>query len=256
VPQETDVPSNLRIVTTSWDDGDARDLRIAEMLRSRGMSGTFYVPIEPFSPSSPSLTKTDMRDMASEGLEIGGHGVAHEIMSEIPITKVKQVVNGCKTSLEDTLGQRVRMFCYPRGRFTAQVVEELKQAGYDGARTVRLLATDTNYDLYDLPTSIQVYPHTRSEYLRNVLKSRKLDRVVDYTTRLGFGEDWVAIGKKLFDRVVDQGGMWHLWGHSWEIDALKQWGQMDEMLDYVCNREGVMYLNNGDLVQYLAQHRN
>lgn len=247
--------SKFRIVTTSWDDGDARDLKIAEMLRSRGMSGTFYVPIEPFS-NNPALSKTDMREMSSQGLEIGGHGVAHEIMSEIPIGKVKQVVNSCKASLEDTLGQRVRMFCYPRGRFTAQVVEELKQAGYDGARTVRLLATDTNYDLYDLPTSIQVYPHTRSEYLRNVLKSRKASRLVDYTTRLGFGDDWVSIGKKLFDRVLEEGGMWHLWGHSWEIDDLKQWNQMGEMLDYVSGRKDVMYLNNGDLVQYLAKHSN
>jgi len=245
----------LKIVTTSWDDGDARDLKIAEMLESRGMSGTFYVPIERFS-DSPALSKGDMRAMTAKGFEIGGHGIAHEIMSEIPIGKAKQVVNGCKASLEDILGQRVRMFCYPRGRFTAEVVEELKKAGYDGARTVRLLATDTNYDLYDLPTSIQVYPHTRNEYLRNVLKSRKLGRLYDYTTQLGFGEDWVAIGKKLFDRVLEQGGMWHLWGHSWEIDQLKQWDALSEILDYVSSREDVLYLNNGDLVQCLTRNSN
>jgi peptidoglycan-N-acetylglucosamine deacetylase len=245
----------LRVVTTSWDDGDARDLRIAEMLRSRGMTGTFYVPIEPFS-DDPSLSANDMRALSAEGFEIGGHGIAHEIMSEIPISKVKQVVNSCKATLEDKLGQRVRMFCYPRGRFTGQVVEELKKAGYDGARTVRLLAIDTNYDRYDLPTSIQVYPHTRGEYLRNVLKSRKTSRLYSYLTSLGFDDDWVAIGKKLFDRVLAEGGMWHLWGHSWEIDQLKQWDRMSEMLDYVRGREDVMYMNNGDLVQYLASHSN
>lgn len=245
----------LKVVTTSWDDGDARDLKIADMLRSRGMTGTFYVPIEPFN-SDPPLSANHMRALTAEGFEIGGHGIAHEIMSEIPISKVKQVVNSCKATLEDKLGQRVRMFCYPRGRFTGQVVEELKKAGYDGARTVRLLATDTNYDRYDLPTSIQVYPHTRSEYLRNVLKSRKANRLYSYLTSLGFDDDWVAIGKKLFDRVLAEGGMWHLWGHSWEIDQLKLWDQMSEMLDYVRGREDVMYMNNGDLVQYLASHSN
>jgi len=244
------------MVTTSWDDGDARDLKIADMLRSRAMTGTFYVPIEPFS-DDPTLSADDMRALTAEGFEIGGHGIAHEIMSEISISKVKQVVNGCKATLEDKLGRRVRMFCYPRGRFTAGVVEELKKAGYDGARTVRLLATDTNYDRYDLPTSIQVYPHTRTEYLRNIFKSRKkADRLYSYMTSLGFDDDWVAIGKKLFDRVLAEGGMWHLWGHSWEIDQLKQWDQMSEMLDYVRGREDVMYMNNGDLVQYLASHSN
>jgi peptidoglycan/xylan/chitin deacetylase (PgdA/CDA1 family) len=245
----------LKVVTTSWDDGDARDLKIAEMLRLRGMTGTFYVPIEPFS-SDPSLTTKNMRELTAEGFEIGGHGIAHEIMSQIPIAKVKQVVNSCKATLEEKIGQRVRMFCYPRGKFTAEVAQELKKAGYDGARTVRLLATDTRYDLYDLPTSIQVYPHTRSEYLRNVVKARKADRLYSYMTTLGFDDDWVAIGKKLFDRVLAEGGMWHLWGHSWEIDQLKQWGPMAEMLDYVSGRDGVMYMNNGDLANHLAANPN
>jgi hypothetical protein len=35
----------LRIVTTSWDDGDPNDLRVAEPLHSRGLAGAFYIPI-------------------------------------------------------------------------------------------------------------------------------------------------------------------------------------------------------------------
>ena len=246
-------PVKHRIVTTSWDDGDVRDLRIAEMLHTRGMSGTFYCPIEPFN-GNPSLTAAHKRAMIAEGFEIGGHGIAHEIMSQIPVETANYVVTTCKALLEDSLGERVRMFCYPRGRFTAPVVEALKRAGYEGARTVRLLATEDHYDPYDLPTSIQVYPHTRGEYLRNTLKSRYPGRVFDYLTRLGMSEDWVGIGKQLFDRVLEQGGVWHLWGHSWEIDELGQWDAMAEMLDYVSGREGVLYLNNGDLLPYLPAY--
>jgi len=245
----------IRIVTTSWDDGDVRDLRVAELLRSRGMSGTFYVPIEPFN-GNPSLGREQMRALTAEGFEIGGHGVAHEIMSQIPISKAEQVVKSCKAILEDTLSQRVRMFCYPRGRYTPKVVEALKAAGYEGARTVRLLATETHYGVYDLPTSIQVYPHTRTEYLRNVLKSRNVGRLYDYMTTLNFDSGWVDMGKKLFDRVLAQGGIWHLWGHSWEIDQLQLWDEMAEVLDYVRGRENVLYLNNGDLVRYLASSSN
>ncbi|MGH7489041.1 MAG: polysaccharide deacetylase family protein [bacterium] len=245
----------LKIVTTSWDDGDIRDLRIADLLRSRGMRGTFYVPIEPFN-GSPSLSHDDLRSLAAEGFEIGGHSIGHEIMSQISAQKVDHVVTTCKAILEDTLGERVRMFCYPRGRYSGQVVEALKKAGYDGARTVRLLATETKYGPYDLPTSTQVYPHTRTEYVRNIARARNLGRLYDYMTRLSFDDDWIAIGKKLFDRVLEEGGIWHLWGHSWEIDQLGLWDQMPEMLDYVCGREDVLYLNNGDLVQYLASHAN
>ena len=85
-------------------------------------------------------------------------------------------------------------------------------------------------------------------------RSGKANRLIDYVTRLGMDDDWVAIGRKLFDRVLEQGGVWHLWGHSWEIDELGQWEPMREMLDYVSNRPDVLYLNNGQMVQYLKQH--
>ena len=33
-----------RTVTTSCDDGDPSDLKVAELLRTRGLLGTFYFP--------------------------------------------------------------------------------------------------------------------------------------------------------------------------------------------------------------------
>lgn len=243
----------ISIVTTSWDDGDIRDLRIADLLHAYGVPGTFYVPIEPFN-GNPSLSPSDLRSMLSAGFEIGGHGIAHEIMSEISVEKANHVVRTCKAILEQTLGQRLRMFCYPRGRYTPQVVEALKSAGYEGARTVRLLATGMNYSPYDLPTSAQVYPHTRVEYLRNIGRAKDLGRLYDYVANLNFADGWVGIGKKLFDRVLEQGGIWHMWGHSWEVDQLQQFDAMREMLDYVSRREDVLYLNNGDVLKYLPAY--
>ena len=55
---------------------------------------------------------------------------------------------------------------------------------------------------------------------------------------------------------MEDGGIWHLWGHSWEIDQLGLWDELAEMLDYVHGREDVLYLNNGDLLQYLATNSN
>lgn len=244
--------NKLKIVTTSWDDGDIRDLKIAEMLREHGLSGTFYVPLEPFN-GNLSLSRDDMRAMVAEGFEIGGHTINHEILTEVPSKDLDYIVTTCKKVHEDNLGERLRMFCYPRGRYTADAVKALKRAGYEGARTVRLLATDTNHSLYDLPTSIQVYRHTRTEYLRNIGRARAFGRLFDYIGPLGFDDDWIAIGKKLFDRVLVKGGVWHLWGHSWEIDEMGLWDEMRSMLEYVCGRDDVVYLNNGDMVEHLAQ---
>jgi hypothetical protein len=43
---------------------------------------------------------------------------------------------------------------------------------------------------------------------------------------------------------MERGGIWHLYGHSWEIDEHKLWLELVEMLDYVAHREGVLYLTN------------
>ena len=248
-------PNKLRIVTTSWDDGDVRDLRIAELLGSHQMSGTFYVPIEPFN-GNPALSHDDLRSLNRDGFEIGAHGVADEIMSQVPPSNVERAVSSCKATLEDILGSRVKMFCYPRGRYTPHVIQALKTAGYEGARTARLLATENKYGRYNLPTSIQVYPHTRTEYLRNIARARSAGTLYDYVARLGFEDGWVGLGITLFDRFLEDGGIWHLWGHSWEIDQLGLWDELAEMLDYVHGREDVLYLDNGELLQYLATNSN
>lgn len=245
--------SKTRIVTTSWDDGHCHDLRLAELLQARRLPGTFYVPIQPFN-GQPSLSHDDLRALCGQGFEIGGHGIAHENMSALPPQKAADVALTCKTTLEEILGLRLRMFCYPNGRYSAGVVEAVKSAGYEGARTVRLLATEMSYGPFDLPTSTQVYPHTRVEYLRNIARARNPGRLLDYVTSLSMDDDWVAIGKKLFDRVLKRGGIWHLWGHSWEIHQMGLWNEMQELLDYVAKRDDVLYLNNGDVLSYLTSY--
>src|SRR5262249_53760070 len=137
------------IVTTSWDDGDRHDLRIAELLEKHHMRGTFYVPVKPFH-SEPALSPDDLRFLSGRGFEIGGHGIAHENLPALELGKAQEVARACKQTLEDTVGHELRMFCYPNGRYTAAVAEAVRSAGYHGARTVRLLATELNYGPFDL----------------------------------------------------------------------------------------------------------
>lgn len=241
----------MQIVTTSWDDGDIRDLRIADLLLKYGMRGSFYVPVTPFR-GLPSLNAAQMRFMTSSGLEIGAHGVDHEIMSEISLEKTAEVVTTSKRFLEDTLGGEVPMFCYPRGRYTAQTIRCLREAGYRGARTTRMLSTSPDFDVFQMPTSSQVYPHPPVRYLRNLARAKNIGGMYDYLFRLGREQDWVRLGKTLFDRVRSEGGIWHLYGHSWEIDELGLWAGLEELLRYASSRDNVLYLTNSQVLQHAS----
>jgi peptidoglycan-N-acetylglucosamine deacetylase len=236
-----------RIVTTSWDDGERHDLRLAEILRSREIRGTFYVPICPHL-GRPALSHAELRALSSEGFEIGAHGFSHKHLWGLSNEELAKEISPCKPTLEDILGEEVRMFCYPRGRYDSNVVRTLKEAGYWGGRTARMLAIGLQFDPFEMPTTIQVSQHRRSNYVKNVLRARTLDGLqvcLGNMTRLG---DWLELAKKLFDSVLENGGIWHLTGHSHELEELGLWKDLEEILDYVCKRKGVTYVPNWKLI--------
>jgi peptidoglycan/xylan/chitin deacetylase (PgdA/CDA1 family) len=239
-----------RIVTTSWDDGNRADLRLAELLRSRGIQGTFYIPITPYQ-GRPALSHGELKSLSSEGFEIGAHGLSHKLLWGLPTEELTREVAPCKPMLEDILGKEVRMFCYPRGRYDSNVVRFLKEAGYCGARTVRMLATRLEFSPFEMPTTVQIFPHPKSSYIRNVARARKMESLRTCVANRAWLGNWFELGKRLFDCVLQNGGIWHLYGHSWEIDELRLWEDLGRILDYVCKRKDVMYVSNCGLLRFL-----
>ena len=234
------------IVTTSWDDGDYADLRLAELLRGRGIGGTFYIPI---NYRERRLGRSELRALAFEGFEIGAHGWSHKHLWRLRPEELKQEVRPCKYVLEDVLGTKVEMFCYPRGRYDANVVRAVQEAGYGGARTVRMLATRTAFHPFEMPTTLQAFPHGPLTYVKNVARGRSLESLQLLLLQVPRVRNWLALGKRLFDAVLENGGVWHLFGHSWEIEQLGLWNDLREILDYVCRRDGVRYVPNCELLQ-------
>lgn len=244
-----------RIVTTSWDDGDRADLRLANILRSRGIAGTFYIPTSPYG-ARPALTHADLRNLSGEGFEIGAHGVTHKLLWGLSAEKLAEEVNPCKPFLEDIIGREVRMFCYPCGRYDANVIRALRNAGYWGARTLRMLSTRLEFSPFEMPTSVQIIPHPRVAYIRNVLRARKMEGVRVLLGHMPSLDNWLKLSKELFDSVLQNGGVWHLYGHSHEIDKLGLWNGLAELLDYVGKRPEVTYVPNCELIRLQSLPRN
>jgi len=236
----------VRIVTTSWDDGDCADLKLAEILRARGIKGTFYVPIK---YRQRPLGHSELRALASEGFEIGAHGYSHKHLWGLPPGELAQEVGPCKRILEDVVGKEVEMFCYPRGRYDANTVRALQNFGYKGARTVRMLATRPSFSPFEMPTTLQAFPHTPLTYIKNVTRARSLESWQSFFVRMPCLGSWVELGKRFFDAMLKDGGLWHLCGHSWEIERLGLWGSLHELLDYICRHDGVSYIPNAALLE-------
>ena len=160
----------MRVVTTSWDDGDRADLKVAELLGERGLPGTFYVPLTS-QVTSTRLAVSELTFLADNGFEIGAHTFSHRTLTQLRLEEIRREVTTCKSALEQIIGKPVSVFCYPNGRYTQDTITELKRAGYDGARTTRMLSCAQNFPPFKMPVSLQAYPHARSTYLRNLLRA-------------------------------------------------------------------------------------
>jgi len=244
--------ANPIIVTTSWDDGHPCDLRLAEALAKRSLPATFYVPWVG-EDGKPVLRAAALRSLLGQGFEIGAHTMSHRILPGLQDKELSREVRGSKHMLEEQLGVEVRMFCYPRGRYDRKVVDCVQQSGFEGARTTRMLAHTLRFSPFEMPTSLQAYPHPPLDYLKNLGRRKDLAGLCRYLTQWCRYGSWLELGKRLFDQVLREGGVWHLYGHSWEIDELGLWSQLRELLDYVSNRTGVFYPNNGVVVQLLQE---
>lgn len=235
------------IVTTSWDDGDLMDLKLADLLRSKGMPGTFYIPIQSYR--TRSLSHAQLRALAGEGFEIGAHSVTHKLLRGLSSQELAAEIDPCKPILEDIVGREVRMFCYPQGRYDTNTVRALKGAGYSGARTIRMLVTRPDFDSFQIPTTMQSFPHRPFTYFRNAAKVLNVEGLrTCFSQRTGL-RNWIELGKRLFDSVVENGGVWHMYGHSWEIDDLGLWKDLSELLDHVSGHKDVIYVPNCELVR-------
>jgi peptidoglycan/xylan/chitin deacetylase (PgdA/CDA1 family) len=229
--------------TCSIDDGHPTDLKVAELLDKHGLNGSFFVPVKNHQ-GADVMSPSQIREVGSR-FEIGSHTYSHCFLRDVGRAEARyQIVQG-KQRLEDMLGKKVGGFCYPRGQYRQRDVELVKSAGFRYARTTMNLCFDAGDDPFEMPTTVQFYPHPRSLYLRNFaagggwLKRREGLRLAvrhpHWTDRL----------RALFDHAMERGGAFHLWGHSREIDRLDAWRELDDFLAYVSARVAARDRLNG-----------
>jgi peptidoglycan/xylan/chitin deacetylase (PgdA/CDA1 family) len=218
-------------ITTSWDDGHPLDLHVAELLAKHGIRGTFYVPK---SAEHGTMTMAQARELG-RAFELGAHTLHHAVLTEATEQKAWQEIAGSKSWLESNTGLPCLMFCPPKGKYTNRHLEMVRKAGYLGVRNVELLSLDfprKNAGIMLLPTTIQAYPHGSLAFAKNAVKRMALKNLLRLMTH-GRSTDWPALARSLLHESLRHGGVFHLWGHSWELQETGQWQRLDEVLRFM-----------------------
>jgi len=215
-------------ITTSWDDGHPLDLRVADLLANHNLQGTFYVPMR--TPKG-NLTPAQVRELA-DAFEIGAHTLHHVFLTRTDDAEGEREIAQSKQWIEQTTGKPCDMFCPPGGKYTRGHLLVMERAGFVGFRSVELLSLALprkRGGLWELSTTLQAYPHLPMSYARNALKRGALSNLSRFLLH-GRGREWPQLAQAMLERVATRGGVFHLWGHSWEIERMNEWQRLENVL--------------------------
>ena len=234
-------------ITTSWDDGHPLDSRVAALLAEFGLRGTFYVPR---SAETGTMTAAQVRELSGT-FEIGAHTLHHIDLTGATDQRARQEIVVSKAWIEDTTGLPCSMFCPPMGKYSFRHLDLIGQAGFMGVRSVELLSLDFPRlhpltqpsppaageedrvrGLWVLPTTIQAHPHGLAAYARNLMRRLACRNLWLYICH-GRSTSWPQLVRSLFFQALKRGGVFHLWGHSWELEETGQWQRLKEVLRFL-----------------------
>jgi len=216
-------------IVTSWDDGHPSDLRLAELLLRHRLRGTFFIPGRN-AEGRPTMAAPDIARLAKLGFEIGAHTADHVRLDRLDETQAARQIDDGRKFLEDTIGMKLRGFAYPGG-WPGRHGRALAAKQFDYARTTRMFRLDAGNDPFAVPTTMQFFPHGPAPLLRNLLRGGDLGtRLGPALRRIGAGDPATAVAD-LARVAASRDGIFHIWGHSWELDALNLWDALDRALD-------------------------
>jgi len=59
----------------------------------------------------------------------------------------------------------------------------------------------------------------------------------------------------IMNRILTSGGIFHLWGHSWEIEKYGLWNELEKVLQMLAFKKDIAYLNNSDCWRILSTNK-
>jgi peptidoglycan/xylan/chitin deacetylase (PgdA/CDA1 family) len=185
--------------------------------------------------------------------EIGAHTINHPVLTEIDSQTLHYELAESRAWLESVVGKRVTSFCYPRGSYNREVRNCVEEVGYEVARTVERYSFAQPTDPFAMPTTINVYPFPLrpTVYLRS--RFDPIKEIFPYLPQLKLPltalQNWSSLAIAMLDRAARIGGVFHLWGHSHEIERYGMWTELETVLRAMTRYPHAQHVTNTMLVR-------
>jgi len=233
-----------KAVTLSYDDGVVEDLKLADILSSYGLKGTFNLVGTKFKQDN--LSDDEIRKhILNKGHEIAIHGYFHRPEGTLRTIEGIRDVLDCRLELEERFGIIVRGMAYPDTgirRFTSNVSYE-RIKGYLTDLDIayaRTLGEDNN--LFMLPVDWHNWMPTAHH------NNPKLGEYVEEF--INVDNNGRVYGASRYPRLF------YLWGHSFEFARDNNWDVIYDFCEKMSGNDDIWFATNMEIYEYINAYNS
>jgi peptidoglycan/xylan/chitin deacetylase (PgdA/CDA1 family) len=219
--------------------------RILETLKQADVPATFFVPAV-----AALLYPDEQKRVIAEGHEIGLHGWIHEVNTQVPPEKERELHLRAADTLEKITGIRAVGMRTPSWDFSQVTLEIERELGllYDSS----LMADDDPYELVEdgQPTGIVELP---VEWIRDDAVYFNMNRFTahrPYTPPPAV----LDIFKREFDRAYKEGGLFLLTMHPHVTGYRSRIFILEELIQHIQSHEGVWFGTHADIARFAKEN--
>lgn len=218
-----------KALTFSYDDGQRFDERLAELLRSHGMKGTFHLNSGRLGieRGRDVYVKPEEVKRVYAGHEVACHGVQHRNPPSITGQQLVLELQEDRKALERLTGGMVQGLSYAYGNYNQETKDVVRSLGIKYSRTVQ----DTK--MFWAPADFLEW-HPTCHHNNGLLE--------------------------LGDSFLDVPGFYELpvmyvWGHSFEFGWSGDWSVIEAFADRMAGKKDIWYATNLEICTYIQATR-
>jgi peptidoglycan/xylan/chitin deacetylase (PgdA/CDA1 family) len=124
-------------IVLSFDNGyQSQYTHALPVLRRLGWVGEENIQLTGLPPSQGGLGDAEIRGLVAAGWELDTQGIDHADLIALSANELREQVAGARRTIQRRFHVPVNWFCYPSGHYDANVIAEVRAAGYKGSTTV------------------------------------------------------------------------------------------------------------------------
>lgn len=184
---------NKPAIAVTVDDGYADIMSVMPIFTKYRVPVTLFILSDPLHANRAELannkkllTTPQIKKLITQGVEIGCHSATHPDFTVLKRADYAKEISRSKQTLEHRLGKEVPYFAYPKGRYTREIVEAVRNAGYKAGFTIfptraminaQYLQSRIIIDSRNVHRPMQLILHPWYQNIRSATRFLNLDRL-------------------------------------------------------------------------------